>query len=290
MNILSLPLYMRLLVAILIYPILNSSLDILFSPLTTDSGQVVGELGYLKSVGTAFLSFIIPAWLSPKIIASRGQQFVMWYMLLFALHGTAVVEGYFFAPELIRSSLLVALLVSATDVFILTSMIIILFVQSGEPRTISNQLAKLSIWKTASRWIFASGFYIIVYFVFGMISYFLVLAPYYDAGIAGLTVPAPETVFKLQLIRSPILVLSILPVIMLVPESKKKLGAISGFLLAWYGGFVPLLSVSNILPIPVVAAHTVEIFFQNFSLGMMVTYLFWMISQQYSIPKAHHDT
>ncbi len=74
-------------------------------------------------------------------------------------------------------------------------------------------------------------------------------------------------------IRAPLIVLSVLPLVLTVRTTRRRLVVICGIILFVIGGVVPLLHQVNILPLFLLVASAWEIFFQNFLTGVVVAIL-----------------
>ena len=110
-----------------------------------------------------------------------------------------------------------------------------------------------------------------VYFLFGSLVYPFV-APYYVSGELGLTLPDVEYVILVQLIRAPIYILSLW--MFIIGSTYSRLGTIftSGVALFVLGGLTPLLGGTD-WPVALRIFHGIEIFFQNFSAGLIIAWL-----------------
>ena len=84
--------------------------------------------------------------------------------------------------------------------------------------------------------------------------------------------PAPQAVLIAELIRAPLIVLSIVPLILLWNGKKLTLAVWCGIILFVIGGVIPLL-LNPALPDALRLASAVEIFFQNFLTGMVAVAL-----------------
>jgi hypothetical protein len=95
----------------------------------------------------------------------------------------------------------------------------------------------------------------------------MVTKPYYDSHAGGLTVPAPEVVLVLESIRGVLIVFSVLLLLLSVRGSRRQLMLTTGWLLFAVGGIIPLIWQINALPLFLLFASAIEIFFQNFLTG-----------------------
>jgi hypothetical protein len=115
--------------------------------------------------------------------------------------------------------------------------------------------------------------YHVFYFIFGGISYALITKPYYKTHAGGLAVPAVEVTLAAEVIRGALIALSVLPFLLTVCTDRKRRALQTGLMLFTIGGLVPLTMQVGVLPLVILAASVVEIFFQNFSTGAAVSRL-----------------
>ena len=76
-----------------------------------------------------------------------------------------------------------------------------------------------------------------------------------------------------ELVRAPLIVLSILFFLLSVRGTKRQLMPRAGWLLFAVGGIVPLVLQISSLPLFLLAASAVEIFLQNFLTGAVAAWL-----------------
>ena len=156
--------------------------------------------------------------------------------------------------------------------FVTAILILILFAPSGKVQVSSTHISRpwhAWVW----RFVVSSLSFIIFYFIFGAVNYALVTKPYYETHIGGLTVPAPQVVLMAELMRAPLIVLSVLPLLVTIRTTRRRLAVICGIILFVVGGVVPLLQQVNTLPLFLLVASAWEIFFQNFPTGAVVAVL-----------------
>jgi hypothetical protein len=209
-----------------------------------------------------------------RLTLTRAQHFILWASLIFFNLGSVAIEGAYFVPELVTLPLPVLFaqqaLASAGAALVITWT----FASVGKP---------LSSWADALRtrpwfsWIWrfiASSFsYLLFYFVFGAINYAMVTKPYYETHAGGLATPTPELVLMAELVRAPLIVLSILLFLLSVRGTRRQLMIRTGWLLFAVGGIVPLVLQISSLPFLPLAASAVEIFCQNFLTGAVAAWL-----------------
>lgn len=208
--------------------------------------------------------------LAARLTLTRLQHFVLWGSLIFFNLGSVAIEGAYFAPELVMVPLPVLfsqqLLASAGAALV----IVLLFAAVGKPASSWADALRTRPWHSwVWRFLLSAFSYLVFYFVFGALNYSLVTAPYYETHAGGLTVPAPEIVFMAELVRAPLIVLSILFFLLSVRGTKRQLMVRAGWLLFAIGGIVPLVLQVSSLPLLLLAASGVEIFMQNFLTGVV---------------------
>jgi hypothetical protein len=123
------------------------------------------------------------------------------------------------------------------------------------------------------RFIVSSFSYLVFYFIFGGLNYSLVTRPYYETHAGGLTVPAPEIVLVLETVRGLLIVFSVLLFLLTVRGTRRQLMVKTGWLLFAVGGIIPLVWQISSLPLFLLFASGIEIFFQNFLTGVVAAWL-----------------
>jgi len=213
--------------------------------------------------------------LASQMPASRWRHFLVWASVIFFNMGSVAIEGAFFAPALVSIPLPVLfgqqLLASAMAALLIT----LLFSSPGKTASLIELLRLRPWYSWAWRFVVSSLSYLLFYFTFGALNYTLVTGPYYASHVGGLTVPAPELVLTAETIRAPLITLSVVLFVFSLQTTRRQLALMTGWTLFWIGGVVPLLLRVNALPLPLLAASGVEIFFQNFLTGAVAAWLFW---------------
>jgi hypothetical protein len=213
--------------------------------------------------------------LAAQMHISRGRHFLLWASVIFFNLSSVAIEGALFAPKLVpvpvRVLFIQQLLASAVAAILITR----LFSLSGQSALFMESLRRRPWTSWAWRFVVGSLSYLLFYYVFGTISYNLVTKPYYDSHTSGLTVPSGGLVLATESIRAPLMVLSAVLFVFSLEATKRRLALITGLMLFWIGGVVPLLLQVNALPLPFLLASGVEIFFQNFLTGVVTALLFW---------------
>ena len=259
------------------------------------AGVVLGAVGLLSAdtavtttdVSSALLwtfvaSLAIGATLglaARHIAAAATAPVLVWGTLLFANLAAVAIEGKFFAPELVPN-LPAALLQQLLPCLVTAWLIHRLFAPRQEAAPIAETRfaeTRFRIHRPWYSWLWRFGLsafsYLAAYFVFGAINFALVTGPYYQAQGIPLDVPAPQIVLMAELVRAPLIVLSVLPFLLMAPMPRRRLVIWSGMLLFIIGGVVPLTWQIGSLPLPLLLASGVEIFCQNFATGAVAAWL-----------------
>lgn len=226
--------------------------------------QGVALLPWLFASGVLIALLLGP--LAASLAASRGQQLVVWSCAIFFNRISTLIEGAFFAPELIRTNGF-ALAAQQLVLDVVTATLIVwLFARA---RGGAAAPARRSGLQWAWRFVVSALSYLAFYFVFGALNYALVTQPYYESHAGGIGVPAPQTVLIAEAVRAPLIVLAIVPFILLSARPRRELAVLCGLILFVVGGIVPLLLQANTLPAFLLIASGVEIFCQNFLTGVV---------------------
>ena len=209
--------------------------------------------------------------IASSISAARTRQFFVWGSLIFLNIASVAIEGYFFAPELIGDALPALLLQQLVTGLAAGWVITVLFTSKESAVPVAPVKRPIVSWI----WRFATGTlaYVVFYFIFGSINYMLVTKPYYETHAGGLDVPAVEVTLGAEIIRGALIALSVIPFLLTVPAGKKRLGALTGFILFAIGGLVPLTMQVGALPLFLLIASAWEIFAMNFSTGWVLARL-----------------
>jgi hypothetical protein len=102
-----------------------------------------------------------------------------------------------------------------------------------------------------------------------------------------LTVPDPQVTLQAELIRAVLIVLSLLPFLLTAQMPVRRLAVWSGLLLFVIGGIVPLTWQAGLLALPLLLASAVEIFFQNFTTGVVTALLLAWPTVVPAVPRLH---
>lgn len=223
--------------------------------------------------GIAMALFLGP--LAAQMRVSRRQHLLVWTGVIFFNMGSVAIEGAFFAPALVSIPLPVLFVQQLLASAAAGVLISLLFGARGAGAALADTL-RLRPWHSwAWRFVAGSLSYLLFYFVFGALNYNLVTAPYYATHTGGLTVPSPELVLAAEAVRAPLIMLSVVLFVFSFRATRRRLAIVTGLMLFWIGGVIPLLLQVNALPPLLLVASGVEIFFQNFLTGAVAALLFW---------------
>ncbi len=252
------------------------------------AGMLLGLLGLIRvdsSQGSSMLGWMFLAAVvigltlglfAERINARLIDHTIIWGCIIFLNLGSVMLEGAYFAPELVTMPVPV-LLVQQFMVSILTALAVsLLFApRPFTPGDFSNPFKKNGskfIW----RFLLCAVVYIVCYYVFGSLNYSLVTGPYYETHAGGFDVPPVLTVLVVELIRAPVIVLSVVPFLMFNKAARRQNAINAGLVLFLIGGVVPLLFQAGSLPVVLLVASGVEIFLQNFTTGFVSG---WMLGR-----------
>jgi hypothetical protein len=204
-----------------------------------------------------------------RLSLTRGQHFFLWLGVIFFNMGSVAIEGKFFAPDLVPLPLPVLfaqqLLASIGAALVIT----LTCAKKGQPVSWLGALRTRPWFAWLWRFLLSAFSYLVFYFIFGALNYSLVTQPYYESHAGGLIAPAPEVVLLAELVRAPLIVLSILLFLLSERGTKRELMIKAGWLLFAVGGIFPVVLQISRLPFFLLAASTVEIFCQNFLTGVV---------------------
>ena len=244
-----------------------------FGLIPAAGGSPVVGLMWLLSAGILLGLYLGP--LARRTSATRRHHVLIWTAVIFFNMGAVVLEGAYFAPDLVPLPLPLLAVQQFLAALVAGSLIALLFAQAGRTAEFLQTLRRRSWLSWLWRFLLASLSYLVFYLVFGALHYYLVTGPYYASHAGGLTTPAPATVLAVELIRAPLLVLSVVLLILATHDTRRHTLLIAGMTLFWVGGIVPLtLQIGN-LPALLLLASALEIFLQNFLTGVVAALLFW---------------
>jgi hypothetical protein len=219
--------------------------------------------------GTIMGLFLGP--IATSMVASKIRHIVVWINVIFLNLISVAIEGRFFAPELAGNSLQGSIIRQLLAAVVAGWLITILFAPKQTAVTVT--VPQRSFFSWAWRFLISAFSYQVFYFIFGAINYTLVTKPCYETNVSGLTVPPAGTVLMVELLRGPLIVLSVLPFLLSQRMNKKQAVMFTGLVIFSIGGLVPLTMQVDTLPLILLAASAVEIFFQNFTTGAVTALL-----------------
>ncbi len=232
------------------------------------------SLGWL--VAASVLLGLFLGVLAARIAASFGQHLLIWTSVIFFNMGAVALEGAYFAPELVPIPIPLLAIQQFVAAGAAGLLITLLFTQRGQAADMAASLRRRPWVSWLWRIVLASASYLLFYLVFGALNYALVTGPYYASHAGGLTTPDALTVLRVELVRAPLLVLSVVPFVLAYRAPRRHLMLMTGLLLFWVGGVVPLVLQMGMLPWPLLLASAVEIFLQNFLTGIVAAALLWL--------------
>ena len=252
------------------------------------AGMAFGMLGLLPPVNdgayaslgwlliSGMLLGLFTGLLASQTAASFRQHLLIWTSVIFFNMGAVALEGAFFVPELVPIPIPLLAIQQLLAAGAAGLLITLLFVQRDQNADMAVTFRRRTwhswLWRIA----LASVSYLLFYLVFGALNYTFVTGPYYAANAGGLSVPDTITVIRVELVRAPLLVLSIVPFVLAYRSPRRPTMLATGLLLFWVGGVVPLVLQIGMLPLPLLLASAVEIFLQNFLTGIIAAWLLWI--------------
>jgi hypothetical protein len=271
------------------------------------AGMVLGMLGLLETdpeqveratavflwtfVGALVMALVLGL-AARRLNISSGNHLIIWGVLLFANIGSVIIEGFFIVPDLV-SNLWVSLAQQLLPCIVTAVLVYRLFAprQAETERTavaapdgVLHRAWYQWLWRYAA----SGATYLAAYWVFGAINFALVTRPYYEAQGSPLDVPDPQITLQAELIRAALIVLSLLPFLLTAQMPIRRLAVWSGLLLFIIGGIVPLTWQAGMLALPLLLASAVEIFFQNFTTGVVAALLLaWPVTDTVAIRLRH---
>ena len=248
-----------------------------------------------RRVITAFLG----GWLLALIICAIAKHlswpaaervFALWFLMFIARGVNILLEWYFFSTETLPTILRAG--VATTVISLALAVVVALLFPPARPEgslgsSVRSLLGRRRWFSWA--WRVPAGIvtYVFVYFFFGAIA-FQFTKPYYTDPAYGLnlTLPSAELVFKLQFVRGFTYLLAGFLVLSGLRLGKLRQAWLLGMALFILGGLSPLVAAEQ-LPVALRVYHTVEIFFQNFTAGVVLAYLLGVSAERMASPEAH---
>lgn len=220
--------------------------------------------------------------LALHLSVSRGQHFILWLCVIFFNLGAVAIEGKFFVPELVPLTLPVLFAQQLIASMCAALVIALTCSKPGGKVSWTDTLRKRRWFGWSWRFVLSAASYLLFYLVFGALNYALVTGPYYESHAGGLTVPPPTLVLSAELVRAPLIILSILLYLLSAQGTKQGLMFQAGWILFAVGGIVPLTLQISSLPFILLFASAIEIFCQNFLTGMVSAWLL-VAEEKYSV-------
>jgi hypothetical protein len=205
---------------------------------------------------------------------------VIWFVLIMVEYVAGIVEMPFFTTyprrhmaALVIQGMVVSLVIAALSAWLLAS--------PDGPRSLGR---RLRLWFAQRRWYTWLGrfalcglTYVVLYLVVGGISYIAFTQPYYtDPALAErLHLKEPPNfgvIMPLEMVRGMLFALALIPLMAVAQAERRTLATWSGLILFVVGDLVPMLQGQD-LPVTLRLYTGVEIFFQNFPLGLVLGYL-----------------
>jgi hypothetical protein len=201
------------------------------------------------------------------ISATHIRHIFVWVSLLF-LNGVAVIiEGHFFVPDLISLETIPFLVIQQLIVAVGTATLITFLFAPNAGTNVTIRDLKRSwfawLWRVGA----CAFTYVGLFLVVGGLNYALFTRPFYEQQ-AGLAIPEMPILLAVETMRGILIVTSILPFILTLRTSKRRLMISAGLALFVVGGVVPLMLQVPTLPGFLLLASGWEIFFQLFPTGV----------------------
>jgi hypothetical protein len=230
--------------------------------------STASQVSFAALIVASVLLGLVLGPIASRLTLRRSQHLLLWASLIAFNMGAVAIEGAYFAPELVPIPIPVLLAQQAAAAMAAALVITWAFGHvgtTGPSWSAALRTRRLPSW--LGRFALASLCYLALYFVFGALNYSLVTRPYYESHAGGLTAPEPGVVLAAELVRAPLIVLSVLLFLLSSRDSRRRLMLTTGWLLFAVGGLVPLVLQVGSLPFFLLAASAIEIFFQNFLTG-----------------------
>jgi len=221
----------------------------------------------------AFLLGVFLAPFASRLILSRGQHIMLWGSLILFNIGSVAIEGAYFAPELVPVPISILIGQQCLAASSAALAITLLFASIGKSVSWREALQRRPWHSWLWRFLLSACSYMLFYFIFGALNYSLVTKPYYESHAGGLAVPTLEILFIVEAVRGLLIVFSVLLFLLSSRGTRRQLMITTGWLLFAIGGIVPLIWQINSLPLFLLFASAIEIFFQNFLTGAVAAWL-----------------
>ncbi len=232
------------------------------------AGTTMQGLFLASIVGSVLLAFGV-APLAMHLGGSRWTRFgALLLMIYIAVSVNTVIEAKFFS-DIITVSIGVMCLHQLLPCVFIAGALALLFTSADAPALFPKFSPAQWAWRLVVAW----AAFPVIYIAFGMcVGPFVV--PEYLKGTAGLKLPTMATILKTQFtIRSPLFLLSSLPIIALWTGSRKHLLIAFGIAEAMMVG-VHGLAEAYWLPTLLRVLHSIEITFDSFAYVAVLVWLF----------------
>ncbi len=262
----------------IIYAIANMLMAALLGSISRQAASWENALVWILGGTMISLSF------SPILLRlpwSRGRKVLILWIVLALIGPIGLgIEGFLFKPvppihAVINGivGIIIRLLVAYLIVWLLAP----LQPAPLQLKAANNEATPKGGWLNLA-WCFivASLSYFVFYFFFGGINYLLYTKAFYENNPAfGLSRPSAEIVFLAELIRGPLMVLGVIPIVRALRITQRQIAGLIGILLFVVGGLEPYIEVTfRKMPLGFNLATLTEILFQNFLTGVVVAHLF----------------
>ena len=239
------------------------------------SGSVTASDMFPSMVTTALVPGLLIAVLfapsAATIQQTPGRHFLIWGAAVGMIGASTLIEGAIFQPAT-ASRLVPSLTSTLIESAIVASLITWLFAWRLDVPAPISAAPRRSPVSWTWRFLLAATTYLATYLVFGAVNYALVTRPYYEAHAGGLEVPAGSTILLAEVIRAPLIVCALLPLIVWSGWSRTRLLIVAGGVLFVVGGVGPLFVASS-LPLFLLIASGWEIMLQNVTTGVAAALL-----------------
>lgn len=234
----------------------------------------------LAALGGTLLALVLSPLARHARLSRVALIGVIWFVLIMVEYVAGIVEMPFFTTyprrhmaALVIQGMVVSLVIAALSAWLLAS--------PDGPRSLGR---RLRLWFAQRRWYTWLGrfalcglTYVVLYLVVGGISYIAFTQPYYtDPALAErLHLKEPPNfgvIMPLEMVRGMLFALALIPLMAVAQAERRTLATWSGLILFVVGDLVPMLQGQD-LPVTLRLYTGVEIFFQNFPLGLVLGYL-----------------
>jgi hypothetical protein len=221
---------------------------------------------------SVLLGFFMGA-INGNLPASKLHHVILWSFILFFNLLGLTLEEILFAPKLLSLKSFPALiLIHATTSLITSILVTFLFSDPNDNQLPSGTRPSRPFPSWSWRLVGGCFVYLLLYLIFGAIDYQWFPNSANPALNANLTAVEPQTILLAQLLRAPLVVISLLPLIVLARASKRFLAVIAGLTMSLVGGTLALLQssiCSNYLP----GINPLTDLLQNFLTGAVIVWL-----------------